>query len=94
MIFSGITKEEYFRDLAEMFITGKGIVPDSDPNELWFDVGDINGKNLQSDIDELNELLKEDGWIHKAIIYSMGEGHLWFTGKAMAEIERIRASRQ
>ena len=89
MIF-GITKEEYFRDLAEMFIARQGQAEEHDPNELWFDVGDINGKDRQSDIDELNELLKKDGWIFEAQIYGMGEGHLWFTEKAMKEIEKIR----
>ena len=86
----GITKNEYFRDLAEMFIAGKGVFDDSDKNELWFDVTDINGKDLRSVINKLNDELKSDGLIIKASIYGMGEGHLWFTEKGMREIEYIK----
>ncbi len=88
-----ITKEEYFRDLAEMFITGNGVFEDSDDNELWFDVTDINGKDIRGVINKLNDQLKSDGLILKASIYGMGEGHLWFSDKAMKEIERLKAQK-
>lgn len=86
-----ITKSEYFHDLAQMYIAGNGVFEDSDDNELWFDVTDINGKDLRSVINKLNSELKEDGLILKASIYGMGEGHLWFTEKGLLEIEKIRA---
>lgn len=40
-----ITKNEYFHDLAGMFITSNGVFEGSDDNELWFDITDINDKN-------------------------------------------------
>lgn len=85
-----ITKDEYFHDLVEMFISKKGVFEDSDVNELWFDVTDINGKDLRSDINALNCELKEAGLINRVSIYGVGEGHLWFSDKAMLEIEKIR----
>lgn len=88
-----ITKEEYFHDLAAMFLAGDGVFPDSEPNELWFDVTDINGKDLRYVINKLNDALKEEGLISKSCIYGMGEGHLWFTDKAMQEIETLRTAR-
>ena len=86
-----ITKDEYFRDLAQMFIAGNGVFDDSDPNELWFDVTDINGKDLRSVINKLNAELREDGLILRASIYGMGEGHLWFTDKGLHKIEKIKS---
>lgn len=86
----GITKEEYFDDLVSMFLRGDGVFDDSDKNELWFDVTDINGKDLRAIINRLNAELKEDGLILRASILGMGEGHLWFSDAAMAEIERRR----
>ena len=86
-----ITKDEYFRDLAEMFIMGKGVFKNSDANELWFDVTDINEKDLRSVIDDLNDELKVDGLITQAIIYGMGEDHMWFTGKGLCEIAKIKS---
>ena len=86
----GINTDEYFFDLAEMFIAGNGVFPDSDDNELWFDVTDINGKDLRSVIDRLNNELKEDDLILGAGIYGMGEGHLRFSEKGMLEIENIK----
>lgn len=88
-----ITKEEYFQDLAAMFIAGNGVFSDSEPNELWFDVTDINGKDLRYVIDKLNAALKADGLVSKSCIYGMGEGHLWFTDKAMREIEQLRTAK-
>lgn len=88
-----ITKDQYFRDLAEMFITGNGVFEDSDDNELWFDVTDINGKDLRSVINKLNDELKEDGLIIRASIYGMGEGHLWFTDKGLCEIAKIKSQK-
>lgn len=90
----GITKEEYFNDLAEMFIAGKGVFEDSDENELWFDVTDINGKDLRMVINQLNAELNEAGLIIRASIYSMGEGHLWFTENGMRKIEQIKSKRK
>ena len=84
-----ITKELYFRDLAEMFIAGDGVLEDSESNELWFDVTDINGKDLRYVIDKLNKELIEDGLISHARIYGMGEGHLWFTDKGLDEIAKL-----
>lgn len=88
-----ITKDEYFRDLAEMFIAGNGVFEDSADNELWFDVTDINGKDLRNVIDKLNYELKEDGIIVQASIYGMGEGHLWFTDKGLSEITKIKSQK-
>ena len=88
----GITKEQYFRDLAEMFLAGDGVFEDSDRNELGFDVTYINGKDLRAVINKLTSELKEDGMILRASIYGMGEGHLWFSEKGMAEIEKISLS--
>ena len=85
-----ITKEEYFRELTMMFLSGNGIFENSDNNELWFDVTDINGKDLRMCINQLNTELKNDGLISHVEIYGMGEGHLWFTDKGMSEIERIK----
>ena len=76
-----------------MFITGNGVFEDSDDNELWFDVTDINGKDLRAVIDKLNNELKEDDLIIRVSIYGMGEGHLWFSEKGLSEIERIKAQR-
>lgn len=85
-----ITKKEYFYDLAQMFIVGNGVFEDSDSNELWFDVTDINGKDLRYVINRLNKELQEDGLIVKASIFGMGEGHLWFTEKGLNEINKMR----
>lgn len=89
----GITKNEYFHDLAEMFIIGNGVFKDSEANELWFDVTNINGKDLRSVINKLNAELKEDGLIIRASIYGMGEGHLWFTDKGLCEIAKIKSQK-
>lgn len=89
----GITKNEYFHDLAEMFIIGNGVFKDSDANELWFDVTNINGKDLRSVINKLNAELKEDGLIIRASIYGMGEGHLWFSKKGLFKIKSIKTQK-
>ncbi|MBQ5825652.1 MAG: hypothetical protein IIW48_12720 [Clostridia bacterium] len=89
----GITKDEYFRCLAEMFISGNGVFEDSDDNELWFDVTDINGKDLRTVINKLNSELKEDGLIIEVSIYGMGEGHLWFTDKGLCKISEIKSQK-
>ncbi len=86
-----ISKDQYLGDLAKMFIAGKGVFEDSDDNELWFDVTDINGKDLRAAINKLNNELKEDGLIIQASIYGMGEGRLWFTDKGLSEIAKIKA---
>lgn len=87
---SAITKEEYFRELTKMYISGNGVFEDSDTNELWFDAADINGKDIRMCINQLNNELKNDGLISQVEIYGMGEGHLWFTDKGMSEIDRIK----
>ena len=87
----GIQKEEYFYNLAMIYISGEGVLEGSDKNEIWFDVANINGKDLRMVISRLNNELKEDGLIIQARIYGSGEGHLWFTDKGMDEIERIRS---
>lgn len=85
-----ITKEEYFRELTILFVSGNGVFEDSENNELWFDVANINGKDLRMCINQLNNELKNDGLISHVEIYGMGEGHLWFTDKGMSKIKRIK----
>ncbi len=87
-----VTKESYFQDLATMFITQQGVLENTDYNELWFDVTDINGKDFRMIINKLNEELKRDGLITTARIYGMGEGHIWFTDKGMEEINRLKTN--
>lgn len=89
---SMITKEEYFKLIAQMFIDGDGVFEDSEEGELWFDVTDIRGRDLRGVISRLNAELKSDGMITASSIYGMGEGHLWFSEKALAEIERMKHS--
>ena len=85
-----ISSDRYFRDLAEMFIAGNGVFPDSDANELWFDVTDINGHDLRGAINRLNDQLIAEGLVIRASIYGSGEGHLWFTDEALRRINLIK----
>ena len=89
MSYSPITVEQFFRDLAAMYLNGEGVWPDNRPNELLFDVTQINGKDRRSYAYDLFQQLKEEGLITEFLITGVGEGHLLFSDKAMEMIRKI-----